>query len=88
MDKGGYDYMKKTFNLFLILSAAFCIWGIADIYNYFTIGKTTLLYYNGADIIKQLIQYSLTQGIVKIVIGLCILLVVLIRNRTDKQRTN
>ena len=77
--------MKKSSNLFIILSAVFSVWGIADIYNYFTIGKEALLHYEGADVMSQLVNYNLTQGIVKIVFGLCLLLILLIKNRTHKK---
>ncbi len=76
--------MKKASNLFIILSAAFSVWGIADLYNYFTIGKEALLYYEGADIVSQLVHYSLAQGVVKIIFGVCVLLILVIRNRTHK----
>ena len=76
--------MKKSSNLSIILSAVFSIWGMVDIYNYFTIGKKALLYYEGVDAVSQLVNYNLTQGIVKIVFGLCLLLILLIKNRTRK----
>lgn len=76
--------MKKPSNLLIILSAVFSIWGIADIYNYFTIGKEALLHYEGVDVVSQLVNYNLIQGIVKIVFGLCLLLILLIRNRIRK----
>lgn len=76
--------MKKASIPFIIISAAFSVWGIADIYNYFTIGKEALLYYQGADVVSQLVHYNLTQGVVKIVLGLCVLLILLIKNRNHK----
>ena len=76
--------MKKPFNLLIILSAIFSVWGIADIYNYVTIGKEVLLYYESIDAISQLVNYNLAEGIVKIVFGLCLLLIVLITKRTRK----
>ena len=76
--------MKNSSNLSIILSAVFSIWGIVDIYNYFTIGKEALLHYEGIDVVSRLVNYNLTQGIVKIVFGLCLLLILLIKNRTRK----
>lgn len=74
--------MKTSYNLLIILSAVFSVWGIVDIYNYFTIGKEALLFYEGVDILSQLVKYNLNQGVAKIVLGMCLLLIMLIRNRT------
>ena len=74
--------MKTSYNLLIILSAVFSVWGIVDIYNYFTIGKEALLFYEGVDILNQLVKYNLNQGVAKIVLGMCLLLIMLIRNRT------
>ena len=74
--------MKTSYNLLIILSAVFSVWGIVDIYNYFTIGKEALLFYEGVDILSQLVKYNLNQGVARIVLGMCLLLIMLIRNRT------
>ena len=76
--------MKKSSVLLILFSAVFSVWGMADIYKYFTIGKKALFYYDGADVVRQLVQYNLTQGIVKIAIGMCIILILVIRTRTHK----
>ena len=60
------------------------VWGITDIYHYFAIGQEVLLHYDGMDVIAELVRYDLTQGIVKFVICLSLLLLGLIRNRHRK----
>ena len=59
---------------------------MADLYNYLTIGKEILVHYEEVSVIKELVKSSLTQGILKVIIGLIPILIVVFRGmKTDNQ---
>ena len=68
-----------------VLLAIF-LFGMVDLYNYLTIGKEILLHYEEVNVIKDLVNSSLTQGILKVIIGLIPILIVVFRGmKTDNQ---
>ena len=80
--------MKATSILLAVLSIGLLAWGISDLFNYFTIGKDVLAYYSSADFadtIHEMVMDQLTQGGVKILLGVATLLVVLIRILKQKR---
>ena len=62
--------MKKSTAVLFIASLLLIIWGATDLYNYATTGQELLQHYDGEEIIRELVNYSLIQGLVKSVLGL------------------
>ena len=62
--------MKKSTAVLFIASLLLIIWGATDLYNYATTGQELLQHYDGEKIIRELVNYSLIQGLVKSVLGL------------------
>lgn len=65
--------MKKSTAVLFIASLLLIIWGATDLYNYATTGQELLQHYDGEKIIRELVNYSLIQGLVKSVLGLLLL---------------
>lgn len=61
--------MKKISKGYYIAAALLVIWAIADLYHYAVIGSGLIDYYNGAGIIRQLVENSLVQAVVKILLA-------------------
>ena len=78
--------MKSISKVIIVFSIAIILFGMVDLYNYLTIGKEILLHYEEVNVIKDLVNSSLTQGILKVIIGLIPILIVVIRGmKTDNQ---
>ena len=74
--------MKKSSKVIIIFSIAIILFGMSDIYNYLTIGKEVLTHYEKISVIKKLVNYSLTQGILKIFLGLVPITIITLRNKS------
>ena len=74
--------MKKSSKLIIIFSIAIILFGMSDVYNYLTIGKEVLTHYQEISAIKQLVNYSLTQGMLKIFLGLVPITIIIFRNKS------
>ena len=61
--------MKKTPWILLILSVLLIAWGIVDFYHYAVIGKELLQHYGGEEAINSLVNYSLVNGVIKVILG-------------------
>lgn len=61
--------MKKTPWILLILSVLLIAWGIVDFYHYAVIGKELLQHYEGEEAINSLVNYSLVNGVIKVILG-------------------
>ena len=78
--------MKSISKVIIVFSIAIILFGMVDLYNYLTIGKEILLHYEEVNVIKDLVNSSLTQGILKVIIGLIPILIVVFRGmKTDNQ---
>ena len=78
--------MKSISKVIIVFSIAIFLFGMVDLYNYLTIGKEILLHYEEVNVIKDLVNSSLTQGILKVIIGLIPILIVVFRGmKTDNQ---
>ena len=73
--------MKATSILLAVLSIGLLVWGISDLYHYFTIGKEVLAQYGGTDVIHELVYDQLIQGGGKVFLSVCLLLVLLVQKR-------
>ena len=65
--------MKTSTAVLFIASLLLIIWVSTDLYNYATTGQELLQHYDGEKIIRELVNYSLIQGLVKSVLGLLLL---------------
>ena len=74
--------MKKSSKLIIIFSISIILFGMSDVYNYLTIGKEVLTHYEEISAIKQLVNYSLTQGMLKIFLGLVPITIIIFRNKS------
>lgn len=64
--------MSGRFHLFLILGAAFLVWGALDVFHFFTIWTDLFQQYAGTDLeasVSGLGRYQLLSGGVKILLG-------------------
>ena len=61
--------MKKISKGYYIVAALLVIWAIVDLYHYAVIGSDLLEYYNEASIIRRLVDSSLIQALVKILLA-------------------
>lgn len=61
--------MKKIQWILLILSVLLIAWGIEDFYHYAVIGKELLQHYEGEKAISSLVNYSLANGVIKVILG-------------------
>ena len=61
--------MKKTQWILLILSVLLIAWGIEDFYHYAVMGKELLRHYEGEEAINSLVNYSLVNGVIKVILG-------------------
>ena len=78
--------MKSISKVIIVFSIAIILFGMVDLYNYLTIGKEILLHYEEVNVIKDLVNSSLTQCILKVIIGLIPILIVVFRGmKTDNQ---
>lgn len=80
--------MKKISKWYYIAAALFVIWAVVDFYHYATIGKDLVVYYSGENVILELVQDKLFQGIVKVLFAAIILMIGLIRMRRNTQLTS
>lgn len=80
--------MKKISKWYYITAALFVIWAVVDFYHYATIGKDLVVYYSGENVILELVQDKLFQGIVKVLFAAIILMIGLIRMRRNTQLTS
>lgn len=76
--------MAKAAKVLLIIAFLLIIWGVADLYNCATTGKEVLEYYNGAQIIKELVNYNFVQGLIKTILGLLTIVVSFVMRRKSK----
>ena len=60
--------MTQKTVFFAIIAVLLLIWGGTDLYHYFAIGRDMLTHY-GEEVIGELVNYSLTQGIIKIALA-------------------
>jgi len=67
-------------------AALLAIWAVADLYHYFAIGRNVLEYYDGAGIIRRLVEDSLVQAAVKLLLagGILAMGMISIRKGTKK----
>ena len=78
--------MKSTSKVIVVFSIAIILFVMADLYNYLTIGKEILVHYEEVSVIKELVKSSLTQGILKVIIGLIPILIIVMRGmKTDNK---
>lgn len=63
---------KSSKTALIIIALVFIVWGADDFYHYATIGKEVLDYFDGAQVIKELVQYQFLQGFIKTLIGVLI----------------
>lgn len=61
--------MKKIQWILLILSVLLIAWGIEDFYHYAVMGKELLQHYEGEEAINSLVNYSLANGVIKVILG-------------------
>ena len=61
--------MKKTPWILLILSVLLIAWAIEDFYHYAVIGQKLLQHYGGEEAINSLVNYSLVNGVIKVILG-------------------
>ena len=61
--------MKKIQWILPILSVLLIAWGIEDFYHYAVIGKELLQHYEGEEAINSLVNYSLVNGVIKVILG-------------------
>ncbi len=66
--------MKKIAKGYWITAVLLLLWAAWDVYRYITIDRDLISYYDETNIIQQLVHNSLTQGIVKTLLGCLILL--------------
>ena len=71
--------MKKISKWIWIAAGLLFLWAAADLYHYLAFGRDLMDYYNGANIIQRLVHSSLTQGAVKALLGILLLLIALLR---------
>lgn len=76
--------MAKAAKVLLIIAFLLIIWGVADLYNCETTGKEVLEYYNGAQIIKELVNYNFIQGLIKTILGLLTVVVSFVMRRKSE----
>lgn len=70
--------MKKYLKPLVIVGVLLLLWSITDFYNYMSIGMDTLNNYLGTsneDVIRQLVNAQIQNGIFKAVIGLVLIIV-------------
>ena len=77
--------MKKISKGYYIAAALLVIWAVVDFYHYATIGKELVAYYSGENIILELVKNQLFRGIVKILLAAVIIVVGLMRARTENR---
>ncbi len=77
--------MKKISKGYCITAALLVIWAISDFYHYAAIGQELTAYYSGENIIRELVQNQLFQGIVKVLLAAGIIAFGLMRARTKKR---
>ena len=65
--------MRRVSWTLLLAAVLLLIWGAVDFYHYAVIGQEMLQHYEGAQIIRELVNYSLVQGLIKAVLGLLVL---------------
>lgn len=67
--------MKKISKGYYIAAALLTIWAIVDFYHYLVIGQDIVDYYDGANIIRKLVENSLIQALVKMLLADIILII-------------
>ena len=64
---------KRISWILLPVAALLIVWGIKDFYHYAVIGKEVLKYYGAEEIVCRLVNNSLAQGVIKIILGLLLI---------------
>lgn len=77
--------MKKISKGYYIAAALLVICAVVDFYHYATIGQDLVVYYSGENIIRELVQDQLFQGIVKVLLAAGIIAFGFMRARTGKR---
>ena len=77
--------MKKTTWILWAAAALLLLWGIVDFYHCAVTGREVLRYYDGAEAIRQLVRYSLIQGVVKVLVGLLLILAARLRRHRNRE---
>ena len=80
--------MKKIPKGYYIVSALLILWAVVDFFHYAAIGKDLISYYNGESVIEQLVHNTLFQEIVKVLLGVLVIAIGLLRSKAKKQLTS
>lgn len=78
--------MKRIGKGYYIAAVLLLLWAAADVCHYVTIGRELISYYDGSDIIQQLVHNTLFHGVVKLLLAALILLIGWLRRNARQQR--
>ena len=67
--------MKRVSWPLILAAVVLLAWGASDFYHYAVTGQAVLQYYEGAQLVRSLVNYSLVQGLIKVVLGLLVIVV-------------
>ena len=61
--------MKKSYVFMIVIGVVLVLWGAMDFYNWASTGRQLLELYPDVSSVIDLVRYSFTSGIIKVILG-------------------